>query len=247
MEMLKRLWVVAVFVIAGAACAADLSTQPELGVKFRITDDFTLGAWGCLHFGRLLQQSDDWQSDLPYTKSGMTGYQIAPGFEVTVGDFGNVHIVGGAELLFDMRGVRDTIAQSSAMRYLEVTPRANLILGMVFAGGFGAELASRFERRNFRTPLDGEDPGTAFRFRPKVTLSAPPLSPVHVAPYLFYASLLQKNSSHMAEWGFGTTVRPVGGLAVDLGDRIQWKPLVEHSTVHQLTLGIVYTIDFVRQ
>jgi hypothetical protein len=247
MKMRKELLVVAVLATCVGAFADDVSERCELGVNFKMTDDLTLSASGDLHFGRQLQQSDDWRTELVYDSTGLAGYQIAPGFEVTIGDFGNVHIAGGAELVFDVRSLLDTAAQTSAMKYLEITPRANLILSMAFAGGFGAELANMFERRNFRGPLGGQDPGTAFRFTPRVTLSSPPLTPVRVAPYLFYASLLQKNSSHMAEWGFGTAVEPVDGLDVILGDRIVWKPLVVGTTVHQITLGIEYTFDFARE
>ena len=240
MKAVKKFWVIGIFLMANFGYAEDfIAMQSTVGLKVKCTEDLTLGVRGAFHIGKQLEQMDAIK-DLNYKKDGLTAQEYAGGFEVPVGELGNMTVSAGGELVFRLRKLDDSTVSKD---YLEYSPTGLVNLTLPFLGGCKAQLFNRLARRNLRSPTDQV---SQFQYTAQTRLSTPELTSFKILGYLYYQGYVQKNSAQMAGWGTGIRMIPAGGLTVEGAFTTLWSPLNVAVVVHQAELNISYLLDFTK-
>jgi len=234
--------ILAVFSFFSAALAADdLSIQPLAGLNFKITDDFSFGAWGSMHSGPFLDQVEVLR--LPFIDKG--NWMVAPCFAVKLGNLDKIELTGGGELIILSRKInKDSL---DAADYFEVRPTGFISLSRPFGGIFNAQFVNRFERRIFRAPMISGTAITRLRYISRLRLAINPFSPLKVSPYVLYEGYLQNlANNHLSGSGFGIALAPAGGLSLDIAYRVRWMPDGQNLAEQQVGIEARYTFDFTK-
>jgi hypothetical protein len=256
--------ILAVFSFFGAVLAADeLSLQPQVGLNFKVADDFTFGGWATMHSGPLLDQAE--VLEIPFIDKGFTNWMAAPCFSVKLGNLDKIELAGGAELIIFSRQIgkdslrkldKDSLNASdmkilNAPDYFEIRPTGIITLSCPFGGMFNIQLVNRFERRIFRAPIqitgNGDGGLTRLRYISRVRLAVNPFSPLKASPYVLYEGYVQNLAlNHLSGSGIGIALAPAAGLSLDISYRVRWMPDGLNLSEQQLGVDARYTFDFTK-
>jgi hypothetical protein len=247
-----KIAILAVFSFVGAALGANgISLQPLASLKFRVTEDFSFGAWGSMHSGpcldqteRLLTPGSQLNLMVPFVEKGYNGWTAAPWFAIKLAKFHTIDLSGGGEVAVLSRTIdKDSL---DAPDYLEVRPTGIISLNIPMGSFINCKFSNRFERRLFRAPTVAGTSISYFRYVSGITLATIPLTPKKMIPYAFYNGFSQKDSKHLAMAGAGISFSPAGGLSFDVAYRVRWVPSGRNESEQQVGIEAEYAFDFTK-